>query len=79
MARERCQGRDRSHRWRPARRCHSSSIAVDRNSVEGLIRHFAKQAVELFWRRSQISEEIDEHGGHLRMDHARSFGDAEKR
>ena len=24
MARERCPGRDRSHRWRPTRRCHSS-------------------------------------------------------
>ena len=53
-----------------------AGITVHRNAVEGLIDCRSQRLLEGGWSNRCIGRQIGQHGGHIGMDHARTFGHA---
>jgi len=51
-------------------------VAVDRDGVEGPVAAVFQEGLERLAGQGGVGEDIGEHRGHVRGDHARAFGDA---
>ena len=51
-------------------------IAIDRDAIKGMIRHPSHHALQCRLRQGSVGGEIGQHGGHVRLQHAHTLGDA---
>ena len=61
-------------RRRQDQRVRGRGVAVHRDRVERLIHLLRQHLLQVRGRNFRISEDIDEHRGHIRRDHARTLG-----